>query len=223
MPRSRSRPQPGPRLPARLDPFDGDTLEPDGGYEAVAFTDVTFAAQVAPGVRLLGCSLSACVLSDCELPQATLRDVAAEQLRAVGTDLSEGIWTSVEVSDSLLAGAQLYELTANQVTFRDCKFDAVNFRGSTLTDARFERCVLEDADFGAATLRRVSFQGCRLSRADFTQATLDEVDLRGAELDIARGVESLRGATVDSTQLVALAPALASHLGITVRDDETPA
>jgi hypothetical protein len=44
------------------------------------------------------------------------------------------------------------------------------------------------------------------------------VDLRGAELGISGGYESLRGATIDSVQLVALAPLLARHLGITVTD-----
>jgi hypothetical protein len=44
------------------------------------------------------------------------------------------------------------------------------------------------------------------------------VDLRGARLGITAGYESLRGVTIDSGQLVALAPYLARHLGITVAD-----
>jgi hypothetical protein len=48
--------------------------------------------------------------------------------------------------------------------------------------------------------------------------TCTKVDLRGAELGITAGYESLRGATIDSVQLVALAPLLAHHLGITITD-----
>jgi len=44
------------------------------------------------------------------------------------------------------------------------------------------------------------------------------VDLRGAELGISGGYESLRGATIDSVQLVTLAPLLARHLGIIVAE-----
>ena len=44
------------------------------------------------------------------------------------------------------------------------------------------------------------------------------MDLRGAQLGITAGYESLRGVTIDSVQLVALAPYLARHLGITVAD-----
>ena len=90
--------------------------------------------------------------------------------------------------------------------------------GKWPTEVRFEDCVLRDAEFGGATLRRVGFGGCTLARADFTKASCDEVDLRGAELGISGGYESLRGTTIDSGQLVALAPLLARHLGITVTD-----
>jgi uncharacterized protein YjbI with pentapeptide repeats len=78
--------------------------------------------------------------------------------------------------------------------------------------------VLRDVEFGSATLRQVSFGGSTLAGADFTKATCTKVDLRGAELGITSGYESLRGATIDSVQLVALAPLLAHHLGITVKD-----
>jgi hypothetical protein len=44
------------------------------------------------------------------------------------------------------------------------------------------------------------------------------VDLRGAQLGITAGYESLHGVTIDSVQLVTLAPYLARHLGITVTD-----
>jgi uncharacterized protein YjbI with pentapeptide repeats len=82
----------------------------------------------------------------------------------------------------------------------------------------FENLLLRDVDFGSARLRRVSFPGCTLAGADFTKVTCVDVDLRGAELGITAGYESLRGATIDSVQLIALAPRLAHHLGITVAD-----
>jgi uncharacterized protein YjbI with pentapeptide repeats len=105
-----------------------------------------------------------------------------------------------------------------RVTFRDAKLDSVNFRGSKLIEVRFEDCVLRDVEFGGAALRRVSFGGSTLTGADFTKASCEKVDLRGAELGIRAGYDSLRGATIDSVQLVTLAPLLAGHLGITVAD-----
>jgi uncharacterized protein YjbI with pentapeptide repeats len=73
-------------------------------------------------------------------------------------------------------------------------------------------------DFGSATMVRVSFAGCTLTGADFTKVSCTAVDLRGAALGITAGFDALRGATIDSVQLVGLAPYLARHLGITVAD-----
>ncbi|HYZ55915.1 MAG TPA: pentapeptide repeat-containing protein, partial [Streptosporangiaceae bacterium] len=73
-------------------------------------------------------------------------------------------------------------------------------------------------DFGGATLKRASFPGSRLTRADFSRATLEKVDLRGADLEITAGYSSLRGAVINSAQLMAIAPMLARQLGIDVKD-----
>jgi uncharacterized protein YjbI with pentapeptide repeats len=111
---------------------------------------------------------------------------------------------------------QAFSAALRRVTFRDGKLDSVNFRTAVLTDVAFEDCVLRDVDFGSATLLRVSFAGCTLTGADFTKVSCTEVDLRGASLGITAGFDALRGATIDSVQLVALAPYLARHLGIVV-------
>ena len=83
----------------------------------------------------------------------------------------------------------------------------------------FDRCELMEVDFGEATLTNLRFPGSRLRRMRFAGAALKKVDLTGAtELDVAGGIESLRGAIIDSVQLIDLAPALAVTLGITVKD-----
>lgn len=50
------------------------------------------------------------------------------------------------------------------------------------------------------------------------RARLSSVDLRGLRPSALHGIEGLRGATVDPVTLMDLAPALAEHLGIRVRD-----
>ena len=97
------------------------------------------------------------------------------------------------------------------------------YEGERFADAVFDEvaagnCLLRDPDFGSARLTRVSFPGCTLTGADFTKATCTDVDLRGASLGITGGLGALGGTTIDSVQLVALAPQLAHHLGITVTD-----
>jgi uncharacterized protein YjbI with pentapeptide repeats len=77
----------------------------------------------------------------------------------------------------------------------------------------FEGDLEPDEDYEGLRFADAAFDG-----ADFTKAACTEVDLRGARLGITAGYESLRGVTIDSAQLVALAPYLARHLGITVAD-----
>jgi uncharacterized protein YjbI with pentapeptide repeats len=74
-------------------------------------------------------------------------------------------------------------------------------------------------DLGGAKLNGVSFPGSALERIRLGKAVLKRTDLRGATvLDLAEGYESLRGAVIDTGQLLELAPALAVTLGITVKD-----
>ena len=140
------------------------------------------------------------------------------EVRFVATDLAETGWQDVTLTGCALAGVPVFSAGLRRVTFRDSKLDSVNFRAGTLTDVTFENCLLRDPDFAGATLLRVSFAGCTLTGADFTKVTCTDVDLRRAELGITAGYESLRGATIDTVQLVGLAPQLARHLGITVAD-----
>jgi len=140
----------------------------------------------------------------------------AEVLHLLAADLTESGWQDTTLAGCALAGVQAFSSALRRVTFLGGKLDSVNFRGAVFTDVIFDDCVLRDADFGGATLLRVSFAGCTLTGADFTKAACTEVDLRGAQLGITAGYESLRGVTIDSVQLVTLAPYLARHLGITV-------
>src|SRR5580693_5859697 len=137
---------------------------------------------------------------------------------------AECSWTDAWFSGCVLAGVQAFSSVLRRVTLRGCKLDSVNFRECKLTDVLFEDCVLRDADFGGAKLTRVRFPGCTLGDADFTKVTCTDVDLRGATLGgdgvagIRAGYDSLRGARIDTLQLMTLAPLLAHHLGIAVED-----
>jgi uncharacterized protein YjbI with pentapeptide repeats len=201
----------------RLIPFEGD-LEPDQDYEGLRFADAAFDEAAAGGCHFLDCGFSSVSFGGGRLRKSRFTDVTLREVRFVATDLAETGWQDTTATGCALAGVQAFSAALRRVVFRDGKLDSVNLRQATFTDVAFEDCVLRDVDFGGATLLRVSFAGCALTGADFTKATCTEVDLRGARLGITAGYESLRGVTIDSVQLVGLAPYLARHLGITVAD-----
>ncbi len=213
------QPLPGARVDrmAERTRFEGD-LEPDEDYEGLRFTDATFDEAAAGGCHFLDCEFTGVSFADSRLRKSRFTDAALRDTRFVATDLAETSWQDTTLASCALAGVQAFSAGLRRVTFRDGKLDSVNFRGAVFTDVAFEDCVLRDADFGSATLLRVSFAGCTLTGADFTKASCTKVDLRGAQLGITAGYESLRGVTIDSVQLVTLAPYLARHLGITVAD-----
>jgi uncharacterized protein YjbI with pentapeptide repeats len=201
----------------RLIPFGGD-LEPGEDYEGLRFTAAAFEEAAAGGCHFLDCSFVSTSFGGGRLRKSRFTNVTLLQARFVATDLAETSWQDTTLTGCALAGVQAFSAALRRVVFRDGKLDSVNFRQASFTDVAFEDCVLRDADFGGATLLRVSFAGCTLTGADFTKATCTEVDLRGAQLGITAGYESLRGVTIDTVQLVGLAPYLARHLGITVAD-----
>jgi uncharacterized protein YjbI with pentapeptide repeats len=197
--------------------FEG-SLEPDEQYEGLRFAEAAFDDVEAGGCHFLDCEFGGVSFGAGRLRKSRFTEVSMLQVRFVATDLAETGWQDSTVTGCALAGVQAFSAAARRVSFRSAKLDSVNFRGAAFTDVAFEDCVLRDVDFGGATLLRVSFAGCTLADVDFTKVTCTEVDLRGASLGITAGYESLRGATIDSGQLVALAPYLARHLGLVVAD-----
>jgi len=181
---------------------------------------------VAGGSRFAESAFTGVTFDGGRLRRARMSDVWFSETRFVALDIAESSWTDAWLTGCVLAGVQAFAGVLRRVTFRGCKLDSVNFRDCSLTDVAFEDCVLRDADFGGAKLTRVRFGGSTLSEADFTKVTCADVDLRGATLGdgssggagIRAGYDSLRGARIDTLQLMTLAPLLAHHLGITVED-----
>jgi uncharacterized protein YjbI with pentapeptide repeats len=204
-------------------------LEIDGDYDRVRFDGVAFEAA-ADGARFTESAFIGGSFDSGRLRKARFTDVWFEQTRLVAVDAAGALCTDVWFNGSVFAGVQAFTCLLRRVVFRGCKLDSVNFREATLIDVTFEDCVLRDVDFGGAKLQRVKFSGSTVSALDLTKATCASVDLRGARLGergaedagsgagIKAGFESLGGVTIDTVQLMTLAPFLAHHLGLTVKD-----
>lgn len=98
------------------------------------------------------------------------------------------------------------------------RFGLTGFRGAELSDVLLERCQIGELDLTGAAASRVQFRDCSLETLVLSAARLTDVALRGAAFRRVTGLEHLRGATVSSEQLEALASHLADHLGIHVDD-----
>jgi uncharacterized protein YjbI with pentapeptide repeats len=140
------------------------------------------------------------------------------------TDLSNADWSSAQLNRVVFERCRMTGfggagLEAENVTLRGCKLDLANLRGATFRRVTFEDCVLDDADLGGAAFRETRFTGSSLRRTLIDGARLAGVDFRGSRLEPEGDVAALRGAIVDSLQLMELAPLLARGIGLTVRDE----
>jgi uncharacterized protein YjbI with pentapeptide repeats len=173
----------------------------------------------AAGGRIARSTLHAVSMTASRLRSVTLTDV-----RVDGGDASNADWAGARLKRVVFETCRMTgfggaEVEADDVHFRDCKLDLANFRFARMQRTTFQDCVLHEADFSGAALGSTRFDGCDLRRADFEGARLSRVDLRGSDLEELRGdVLALRGAIVDSVQLVGLAPLLAERAGILVED-----
>jgi len=153
-----------------------------------------------------------------KLEKTGFSDVELVNCDLIATAFPEASWHRVVVKNSRCSGLQLQNGTLKDITFSGCKLNLANFRFSKLTNVCFDDCVLDEADFYAAELQNVVFLNCLLNKTEFSGSKLKRVDFRSSDILTILGLSSLAGAIIDSTQLVTLAPLLASVLKIEVKD-----
>jgi uncharacterized protein YjbI with pentapeptide repeats len=158
------------------------------------------------------------ILTAACLESLSARDVIFKRSDLSGTQCAKSSFLRVSLSDCRASGLDASKATYKEVTLTDCKLDMANFRFAKLTNVRFVDCVLTEADFLGAELSNVSFERCLLERTNFTQCKLKNVDLRSSQLISLIGWQHLKGAIIDTAQLMTAAPHLANELGITIQD-----
>lgn len=175
------------------------------------------------GLEASSLRLERAALNDVDITEAGLRalrvtDVVAQRLDAANGDWRGSEIRRVSIHEARLTGLDLAEARIEEVSFKGCKLDYVNFRHSAIEHALFEDCTLRCADFQGATVGATRFANCQLVEVNFTKAQLSSVDLRGSKLAPGGSVIALRGAIVDSLQLMDIARLLAAEVGIVVDD-----
>ena len=219
MARPRSGTKPPLLDPIRLDDLtdaDGSELFSGADVEARRFTDCDFEGRDLTGVAFRECEFHTVSLNDAKLRGVTLSECVASELHAAIFSAPRSAWRDVRIEHSRLGSVELYESSLRSVQFDGSKLDFVNLRNAQLHDVLLSNCIIEELDLGSATVQRLELQNCRIGTLDVTRATLKDVDLRGSDFSVIRGLEGLRGATIDDAQLSLLAPIMAAHLGIIV-------
>jgi len=186
------------------------------------FVKLDWSGQEASHVDLGCVHVSRTRLTQVSFDDFRASDLLFEDCDLSGADLTESTMSRVEFRGCKMTGVVLSGSRIRWVSFIDCRLDMALFRGLEAEDCRFKSCDLKSGDFEMATIERASFSKCMLSDASFRQARLKEVDLRSSELTDLRYAQGLKGATIESVQLLDLAASLAAEIGIRIIDEIEP-
>jgi len=166
-----------------------------------------------------GDTVDSSVFENIELSGATLKkvtDCVFNNCLLFGNDL-DGSWLRrVRFKSGMYSGIVLSDSTLVDIAFIGLKMNLSNFRISRFQRVEFSNCDLTEADFQGASFTAVSFKNCDLSGADFSHCKMNDVDLRSSKIASVKGLAGLRGAKIDTAQLMSVAHELAAEMGIKV-------
>jgi len=204
----------------RIDPqLESVTLEEflDGDVDDARLQDVDATNSLVTSLSLAGVQLEKVLFTAAQFERVSARDVEASHSDFSAAHLVSGAINRVAFNDCRMTGVDFSRTTLHDVVFRGCKLDMANFRFADLRRVKFVDCTLVETDFLNATLHDVWFESCVLERAVFEQAKCKQVDLRTSQLIELSGWTALKGVTIDTAQLMSVAPYLANALGISVK------
>jgi uncharacterized protein YjbI with pentapeptide repeats len=167
-------------------------------------------------LRLTECELRGVVLRSADTPSAELRDVLIRDCDLSNLDARTGSIRRVQIRGSRLVGFGIRDPDVREFKVIDSSLALASFAFGRLRNVAFERVDLTEASFMQAHLEAVEFVDCRLAGADFRGVRVNGCAIRGTALDGVLGLESLRGASMPWSDVVASAGAFAGALGIVI-------
>jgi Pentapeptide repeats (9 copies)/Pentapeptide repeats (8 copies) len=210
-----------PKIPVELLPgaMDGPDRPAEDSWSAVRVTGWDRSGLVASGIEFAAARLDTIDLSESRLSHLSLVDCDLTGSNLANMEALESSMLRVTVRRCRLTGLAWPADALRDVRFEDCRADLVSFRFSRLERVRFVRCALTEADFQGVRGDSVAFVECDLAHAEFSQAQFERSEIRHCGLDGVSGVQGLRGMGMLPVDVVALAGAFASELGVRTLED----
>ncbi len=207
-----------PRLLPLLATAEPDILHSQTDISGFAMEDIVSTGEIFNGLSIDTCMLNGIELSSAIAKKISLYDVRCQQCLLFGSNFHDGALNRVEIVGGMASGIILSECSIRDALFEATKMNLANFTRANLQRVEFVGCDLTKADFSGTHLTSVSFKDCVMSTTVFHGAVMREVDLRGSAIADIYGLTSLKGAIIDSKQLIDISSELAHQLGIRVSD-----
>ena len=158
------------------------------------------------------------------MAQAQLIGVASSRLRAIDVRIEASDLSGSDFDESSFtrSGTVFTRCSFRDVLFSGCRLNQANFAMSEASTVTFEDSDLRESDFYAAGLSGARFFDCNLSGAQFSKATTTGVRFHGSTLTELKGGQALAGAVIESSQVLPVALAVLSDLGISIDEERDP-
>lgn len=188
--------------------------------EGMEFNDLDLTEVDSAQATFLDCTLTRVNFGQAEAPAnltgGRFSGTRVDDCRADTWTMPRGSLLHTEIRGTRIGAGVTHDSVWEKVRFENCRISYLNLRGAALTDVEFRDCVIDEIDLDRAKVSRVAFPGSSVGAFQCEGATLGSVDIRGLQPHKISGVHSLRGATIDDTQLMLFADLFARELGITV-------
>jgi len=215
----RAQPPHPPQVPPseELDPAVAPlALDHDDSYSEFRAEDCSLPGQVARGMSVVSGRLEGVGLSESTFDAVYLNDLALTRVDLANTRAARANLTRVSFDGGRLTGLALTDSVIYDVTFRGCRLDLSSFGMSRLKRVLFEDCHLGGISLLDAECESVVFRDCRMTECDLRGASLKACEFQRCDLAGIEGIQSLRGAAMEWTDIIDMAGTWAAALGIHV-------
>lgn len=209
-----------PSIPSALSKAPDITklLRSDERLSELLVENVSSAGEHLKGADISQSRFNRYDISHSKIEQFELMDCEFKDCDFTASSFTAASWFNVGIYTTRATGLQLSSGKFRNVYFKGCKLDMVNFRFSDLQNVIFEDCVVHELDLYNAKMKNVSFINCDIEAVQFSGAKMHAVDLTQSYIVSLKGAGSLKGVHISNSQLISLAPYLASEIGIIVED-----
>ena len=186
--------------------FDHDEARMTGGDQSGVIGD---------GL-LRGCLLTGVTLTEARLSHLDLRDTRFTDVDLSNAMVEARTIRSVELLTCRATGLRLTVGQASDLYVADCKLDYAVIELTRVKGvAVFQNCTFREARL-LGDLSDVVFVECDFAGAEFAVQRAERCALPESRLVGARGLRTLRGALVTRDQVISVADALATEIGLVV-------
>ncbi|NYI42317.1 hypothetical protein [Demequina lutea] len=171
----------------------------------------------ASRVHLIECAMTRCHADTLELPGLVAAEVYVGAFSAGTWRLKDSEWRDATWADIRVGALMADNSSMVDVTIRGSKIDLFSLRGAKVKHLTLTDCRVGTLDISMSKIDELTMSGGTVGELLTDDARMKRVDVSETEVHAVGHPGSLRGLVVSPAQMIDMAEALATHLGIVVR------